>query len=104
MGMLDYFQPVPPIKVGNTELSGWQGKGGPCALYVWRQGSPAPVEHAVDEEWKEKPEVMVSCRLPDGESEIYTTHPDDRRWIVAKIIVRGGIWAETKLEEEETDA
>jgi hypothetical protein len=25
-------------------LSGWQGKDGPSALFVWRQGVPAPIE------------------------------------------------------------
>ena len=33
---------------GKAELL-WQGKDGPCALFVWEQGQSAPVEQLVEE-------------------------------------------------------
>lgn len=101
MGMFDHFEPVPPIEVDGVVLSGWQGKAGPCALYIWRQGKASPIEHAVDQEWKEKPAVVAGIRLPEGESLIYTTHPNDKRWINAAILVRNGTWVETRLRANE---
>jgi hypothetical protein len=43
--MFDYYEPVPVLtcpKCG-AELREWQGKDGPCALFVWRQHEPNPV-------------------------------------------------------------
>ena len=104
MGMFDHYQPEPPLVFDGVVLSGWQGKAGPCALYVWRQHSAAPVEQAMDEEWRGLPEVMASSRLPEGEEVIYTSHPRGSGLIFATIIVRDGVWTDTKLKNESEEA
>ena len=71
MGMFDEYIPDPPVNCpncGNILGAGphdWTGKYGPCALYVWRQGYPAPIDHPVDPEWKRSPEELAQIRLPD---------------------------------------
>ena len=54
MGMFDYYEPDPALAcpVCRAPLAGWQGKDGPCALLVWRQGVASPVDQAVPEESK----------------------------------------------------
>ena len=100
MGMFDHYEPVPPIIFRGVPLSGWQGKDGPCKLLIWRQHSKAPVAHAVDEKWRASAEKLSSYRLSDGELEIYTGFSDRTRWFTAKIIVRDGVWIDTRLREE----
>jgi len=52
MGMLDWYRPVPDLAcpVCGTPLREWQGKEGPCGLFVWQQGEIAPIDQVVDEE------------------------------------------------------
>lgn len=49
--MFDWYEPDPPIKcVSCTAIpADWQGKEGPNALLVWRQGHLHPVRQAADE-------------------------------------------------------
>ncbi|MES2597101.1 MAG: hypothetical protein V4662_17275 [Verrucomicrobiota bacterium] len=97
IGMFDHFQPEPALCVDGEALPGWQGKAGPCALYIWRQHCAAPVDQAVDEGVRGKPEVMVASRLPEGEALIYTEHPRNGEMVYATILVRDGVWIETTL-------
>ena len=51
MGMFDWYVPDPPLKcpVCGTLLERWQGKDGPCALLVWKQGEAVPVAMRADD-------------------------------------------------------
>ena len=42
MGMFDTYKPAKGHKcpVCDEELLEWQGKDGPCALFVWSEGVP----------------------------------------------------------------
>ena len=104
MGMFDHFEPDPPLAVDGKLLSGWQGKDGPCLLFVWRQHHSAPVDQAVDDEIRGLPEAVVSTGLPDGDLVIYTDHPSDRGLIYATITVLNGRWVKTKLSDEKENA
>ena len=44
MGMFDWYQPALPIACPacGHALSEWQGKDGPCDLFVWVEGKPSP--------------------------------------------------------------
>ena len=66
MGMFDYYEPQPPIQCESCGriVKEWQGKDGPNALFVWRQGFAAPVEQKVDEECKLSPQELAKWRLP----------------------------------------
>jgi hypothetical protein len=49
--MFDWYEPDPPIKCVSCEAipTGWQGKEGPNALLVWRQGHRHPVQQRADD-------------------------------------------------------
>ena len=96
MGMFDWYQPDPPIVCDGLEVVDWQGGDGPCALYVWRQHFAAPVDQVVDSEVRGRPEVMEASRLPEGESTIHATSPSDSKLLFATIVVKDGVWIETK--------
>ena len=50
VGMFDNYEPLPPIAcpVCGSPSVGWQGKDGPCALFLWRQGEPHAVDQPID--------------------------------------------------------
>ena len=99
MGMFDYYQPDPGLacSVCGSPLTGWQGKGGPCALLVWRQGTAAPIDQAVPQETKGRPSVIDSLRLPD-QFEIYTECCGGRFFATALCAAPDGVWSTTVLE------
>jgi len=51
LGMFDWYEPVPLIKCVSCEAvpADWQGKTGPNALLVWRQGHRHPVRQCADD-------------------------------------------------------
>src|ERR1043166_5990605 len=66
MGMFDYYRPKPDIRCsvcGATALD-WQGKDGPCALFVWEQGQAAPVDQMASDDCKLPPERRAERRIP----------------------------------------
>lgn len=66
MGMFDYYRPMPDLPCpvcGASELE-WQGKDGPCGLFVWEQGIAAPVDQFVDDDCKVPPSDRALKRLP----------------------------------------
>lgn len=67
MGLFDWFEPDPVIrclkcKIGT--ISGWQGKHGGHALFLWKQGLAAPVDQPIDEECKIDSQTREAKRLP----------------------------------------
>ncbi len=66
MGMFDYYEPQPAVQCEycGHAIREWQGKDGPNALFVWRQGFAAPIEQKVDEECKLLPQDLAKQRLP----------------------------------------
>ena len=65
-GMFDHYHPKPALLCPICGASGleWQGKDGPCALFVWEQGQAAPVDHRVDDECKISLDDRAEIRLP----------------------------------------
>src|SRR3954471_7331425 len=74
MGMFDHHRPKPDFVCSVCRASHleWQGKEGPCALFVWEQGKSAPVDQLVEDECKISPEDRAQRRLP-ARFEIYAT-------------------------------
>jgi hypothetical protein len=66
MGMFDSFVPDPPLLCRHcgAALSGFQGKDGPCWLFVWREGRPAPVGQEGDEQRLASAIAREAARLP----------------------------------------
>lgn len=52
VGMFDWYELREPrsCAVCGDSLDEWQGKDGPCLLFVWRQGIKHPVDQRVDDE------------------------------------------------------
>ena len=102
MGMFDYYEPEPPLScpVCGAPLAGWQGKDGPCALLVWRQGATAPINQAVPDEAKREPAVIGALRLP-AEFEIYTQCCGGNFFVTARCAAPDGLWNHAELETAE---
>ncbi|MDQ2809177.1 MAG: hypothetical protein M3Z04_20075 [Chloroflexota bacterium] len=52
MGMFDTYRPTKDLQcpVCGTPLREWQGKEGPCCLFVWQAGIKHPVESEIQAE------------------------------------------------------
>jgi hypothetical protein len=97
MGMYDHYQPDPPLHCPdcNAELSGWQGKAGPCALLFWKQG----IKHPVDE-------LGFLAHGPESETlpetfQIYTSCPNCKHWIEAACRGENYVWIQTTISNQE---
>jgi hypothetical protein len=99
MGMFDYYEPDPALvcSVCGASLTGWQGKDGPCALLVWRQGMAGPVDQAVPNDDKGDPAVLKRLRLP-RQFEIYTQCCGGSFFVWASCVALDGVWSTTVLE------
>ena len=85
MGLFDEYIPDPPLfcPLCQASLNGWQGKDGPCGLFVWRQGIASPIDQRVDSEIQLPPEVRAQRRLPN-QFMIYTKCCGSRYFIEAE--------------------
>jgi len=65
--MFDYYEPVPaPVCPWcGAAFEVWQGKDGPNALFVWRQGDARPVDQRVEDESRTDPARLPEFALPD---------------------------------------
>jgi hypothetical protein len=99
MGMFDWYEPVPPLKcpVCGLILEAWQGKDGPCGLFVWRQGCRSPVDQRVEAECAVPSDRRALQRLPDSFA-IYADDPQCHRVIVAIGQCKNGVWTSTDPE------
>jgi hypothetical protein len=52
MGMYDTYEPQPPLDcpICGAPSLGWQGKDGPCGLFLWRQGHRHPIDQPIDQD------------------------------------------------------
>ena len=68
MGMFDWYKPQPDVScpVCRAVLREWQGKDGPCALFVWEQGMQSPVDQPVDDDARLPSEKLAVWRLPSS--------------------------------------
>jgi hypothetical protein len=99
MGMFDHYIPDPPLDCpvcGNT-LDDWQGKDGPSALMVWRQGAAAPIDQAIeDEDVRLEDHHLAKFRLPES-FYIYEWCCGGHFALEAVCRTTDGIWSHTKL-------
>ncbi len=98
MGMFDYYQTAQAVacpRCGN-ELSGWQGKGGPCGLFLWREGVRHPVDQLVDADARLASDKLEDFALPE-KFVIYTDCCGGDFLIDALGSSADGVWQETRL-------
>ncbi len=98
MGMFDWFEPVPKLwcPVCGRKLEGWQGKHGPCGLFVWRQGQAAPVDQMVTDDVKLSEQDRAKIRLPPRFT-FYTEHDPCRPWVIAVGTCEDDVWVRAEL-------
>ena len=97
MGMFDYYRPKPEIACPVCAVSGleWQGKQGPCALFVWEQGQAGPVDQIMDDDWKISLQQRTEHRLP-ARFELYA-RCHCSTFLTAVGFTQEGLWARTEL-------
>lgn len=66
MGLYDHYDPIPEIACPNcsSSLHGWQGKDAACALFLWRQEHPHPVDQTIDDDTRIPPSRYAEFSLP----------------------------------------
>lgn len=95
--MIDYYEPSQPLRcpVCSEPLAGWQGKDGPNALFVWREGSACPVDQKAGES------NIAITRYADftlpPRFEIYTGDCPCDFVVEAICSANGGTWNETRV-------
>lgn len=105
MSLFDWYIPQPPLHCPfcKAPLDGWQGKDGPCLLFVWCQGQPAPIEQRTDDDWKVLPSELESFRLPEHlQFMIHTDCNCNYRFLIDAICnTQNSIWTHTRLLTED---
>ena len=93
--MFDWYRPARLASCPScgAPLATWQGKDGPCRLFVYAEGASAPVEHAVDEELRVTAAALAAAVLPA--SVVIYSYDCPRHPIEALAVVRDGRWCET---------
>jgi hypothetical protein len=104
MGMFDYYEPVPSLScpVCGHALTEWQGKSGPCGLFIWRQGYTAPIGQSVDDEVKLSSEELSQWRLP-AEFDLYSYDCPCPFPVDAIGRTQDGVWMVTELQPIDYD-
>ena len=102
MGMFDYYRPVPLPECpqcGKT-LIDWQGKEADCGLFLWQQGSAAPIDQLVDTEVRLLDDQLREKRLPEKFA-IHTYVEDcDCGQFTADCTCLDGIWTTCELRSK----
>jgi hypothetical protein len=97
MGMFDHYRPKPGFVCSVCRASHleWQGKEGPCALFVWEQGTSAPVDQLAEDECKISWEERAGFQLP-VRFEIYA-ECSCPTLLYAVGFTEDGVWTRTEL-------
>ena len=64
--MFDRYKPAPTLACPacGAPLLKWQGKGGPCVLFLWEQGGKGPSDQLIDEDLRLAVDERATWRLP----------------------------------------
>lgn len=104
MGMFDWYQPAGTFQcpVCGYIQREWQGKDGPCGLFMFHEGTAGAVAQWVDEEDR-LPEKQISSQiLPD---EFFIKAHDCKCVYPTRLrcIAQGGAWKSSELFTGSTD-
>ncbi len=96
--MFDVYVPDPPVACiwCGGPVREWQGKDGPCGLYVWAQGRASPVDERGDPEYLIPPESLARQRLPDEFRFYGWCEGGHCTWVIGRTD-QAGVWVECDL-------
>jgi hypothetical protein len=100
MSLFDYYQPVPCLHCPacGLPLEGeWQGKDSARAMFVWQQGTAAPIAQRVDDDIRWSEGELSRFRLPPV-FEIYTHCCGGQFPVQAECKAVDGVWSDTVVE------
>lgn len=97
MGMFDCCRPAAELRCPACQrvLQEWQGKDGPRALFVWVEGTAAPVSQEVSHDVRLHPPQLQAQRLPPSFG-IYSSDFPDHHPIAADGVAPEGVWLATR--------
>ena len=100
MSMFDWYQPATQLTCPQcgTKLREWQGKDGPCGLFVWREGVRHPADQLIDDEEVRLPTEELSRFTLPSSFEIYSHDCPNHRPIDAVCATEDGIWSSTQVQ------
>jgi hypothetical protein len=95
--MFDWYEPVPPVPCPTCKSVDmrWQGKDGPSALFVWRQGARHPTRQDADVGARIDEDRLADFALPDH-FRFWTTCPNGHE-LEAAGRCTDGVWSGTDL-------
>ena len=98
MSLFDDYQPAGNLRCPHCEqpLRLWQGKDGPCALFVWREGMTAPVNQDVDDDIALPTAERDALRLPST-FVIYSYDCAEHQPVEARCQCVDGVWSTTAI-------
>lgn len=96
--MFDYYEPASQLRcpICQRVLKEWQGKDGPCGLFIWAEGSAAPVGQAVSEDIRLDDADLQCKRLPSM-FVIYSYDCPEHFPVEADCRADDGVWTLTKV-------
>jgi hypothetical protein len=99
MSMFDTYRPAGKREcpVCGAKLETWQGKDGPCALFIWVEGCRNPVGQEIDDEDVKWPENDLGRFSLPGTFVIYSYDCPSHQPIEAECLTDGGIWSRTTI-------
>jgi hypothetical protein len=100
MSMFDWYQPATQLTCPEcgTPLKEWQGKDGPCGLFVWREGVRHPVDQLIDDEEVRLPPGELSRFTLPSSFEIYSYDCPNHQPIDAVCATGDGVWSSTQVQ------
>lgn len=104
MGLYDFYQPntiaCPKCK---AELEGWQGKDGPCALFLWREGAAHPIDQPIDVGARIDRKRFIDFTLPARFSLYAECGNCTRRFDALGFCDDSNVWVQTRLGPDGVD-
>jgi hypothetical protein len=93
MALFDWYRPAGELRCPacGRILTAWQGKDGPCGLFVWQEGVASPIEQEVDDELRIDESDRIRFRLPHR-FVIYTYDCPEHQPIEADCVGVDGRW------------
>ena len=98
MGMFDTYEPRHAFScpVCGTSHREWQGKDGPCGLFVFREGITGAVAQPIDDDYRLSPDQIAAQRLPD-EFTIYAYDCGCSYPTLLRCLASSGAWQSSEL-------